>query len=62
LKPHPLYPLPLNKGKGTICFKRGFRPSLTPLLNSFSLIVVQAQALHSATSNQVSSIRQCVYA
>ncbi len=27
-----------------------------------SLIVVQAQALHSAMSNQVSSIRQCVYA
>jgi transposase len=26
-----------------------------------SLIVVQAQALHSATSNQVSSVRQCVY-
>ncbi len=27
-----------------------------------SLIVVQAQALHSATSNQVSSVRQCVHA
>ncbi|MFC1901728.1 transposase [Chloroflexota bacterium] len=27
-----------------------------------SLIVVQAQALHGATSNQVSSIRQCVHA
>ena len=27
-----------------------------------SLIVVQAQALHSATSNQVSAVRQCVYA
>jgi hypothetical protein len=27
-----------------------------------SLIVVQAQALHSATSNQVFSIRQCVHA
>jgi len=26
------------------------------------LIVVQAQALHSATSNQVLSIRQCVHA
>jgi transposase len=26
-----------------------------------SLIVVQAQALHSATNNQVSSVRQCVY-
>ncbi|HEY92721.1 MAG TPA: transposase [Dehalococcoidia bacterium] len=27
-----------------------------------SLIVVQAQALHSATSNKISSVRQCVYA
>ena len=27
-----------------------------------SLIIVQAQALHSAMNNQVSSIRQCVYA
>ncbi len=27
-----------------------------------SLIVVQAQALHSATTNQMSSVRQCVYA
>lgn len=27
-----------------------------------SLIVVQAQALHSATSNQISSVRQCVHA
>ena len=27
-----------------------------------SLIVVQAQALHSATNNQMSSVRQCVYA
>ena len=27
-----------------------------------SLIVVQAQALHNATHNQVSSVRQCVYA
>ncbi|MBA7647198.1 hypothetical protein ES703_54968 [subsurface metagenome] len=27
-----------------------------------SLIVVQAQALHSATSNRESSIRQCVHA
>ena len=27
-----------------------------------SLIVVQAQALHSATSNQVSAVRQCVHA
>jgi len=27
-----------------------------------SLIVVQAQALHSATHNQVSSVRQCVHA
>ena len=27
-----------------------------------SLIVVQAQALHSATNNQVSSVRQCIYA
>ncbi|MFC2022069.1 transposase [Chloroflexota bacterium] len=26
-----------------------------------SLIVVQAQALHSAMSNQVSSVRQCVH-
>ena len=25
-----------------------------------SMIVVQAQALHSATTNQVSSVRQCV--
>ena len=53
----------LNAEKGTIIYHiySNLRPEILFIPQSYHGLRVSQQALHSAMSNQVSHVRQCVY-